>query len=193
MSRRRRTTPGPRRLAALLGAAALALGPAAGSASASPARAAAAALTPGCGQIPIVPGIPPWGFHTGAFTGPRGSFARGHGDIDLAANTVSGVICQEKHVAGRTRAITMTVAHHLDYHSHRAVMWGFPGNVMKIHVRIRASDDPGCEAGTVGRATLFASYNGVRSDSVQFFFPPACADQNHLYHGSQVNNQVPPL
>jgi hypothetical protein len=50
-----------------------------------------------------------------------------------------------------------------------------------------------CKVGTVGRATLFASYNGVRSDSVQFFFPAACKRQSHLYHGTQVNNQVPPL
>jgi hypothetical protein len=64
---------------------------------------------------------------------------------------------------------------------------------MKILVRVQASDDPGCEAGTVGHATLFASYNGVRSDSVQFYFPPACEDQDRLYHGTQVNNQVPPL
>jgi len=47
--------------------------------------------------------------------------------------------------------------------------------------------------GTVGRATLFASYNGVRSDNVQFFFLAACRDQDRLYHGTQVNNQVPPL
>ena len=49
---------------------------------------------------------------------PRGdsSFARGHGDINLDANTVSGIICQEKVPA----SITMTVVHHLDYHSHYA-------------------------------------------------------------------------
>jgi hypothetical protein len=46
-------------------------------------------------------------------------------------------------------------------------------------------------AGDAGH--LYASYNGVRSDSVQFFFPAACRDQDHLYHGRQVNNQVPPL
>ena len=40
--------------------------------------------------------------------------------------------------------------------------------------------------------TLFASYNGVRSDSVRFFFPAACKRHDHLYHGPQVNNQVPP-
>jgi hypothetical protein len=154
----------------------------------------AAAYTPGCGDIPIVGGIPPWGFHTGPPIGDTGAFARGHGEIDLEANTVSGVICQE--IRSRihpTRAITMSVEHHLVYHSHVAIMWGFPGNIMKIIVRIRASNDRNCKVGTIGRATLFASYNGVRSDSVQFFFPAACHDADHLYHGPQVNNQVAPL
>jgi hypothetical protein len=155
---------------------------------------AAAADTPGCGQVPIVYGIPPWGFHTGPPAGVTGGFARGHGEINLEAGTVSGIICQELHFRSRpTRSITMTVEHHLVYHSHYATMWGYPGNVMKIVVRVLASNDPGCEVGTVGHATLFASYNGVRSDSVQFFFPVACKDQDYLYHGTQVNNQVPPL
>jgi hypothetical protein len=154
----------------------------------------APAYSAGCGGIPIVPGIPPWGFHTGPPIGEAGSFARGHGDINLDANTVSGIMCQEQRFRNRpTKAITMGVAHHLDYHSHYATMWGYPGNIMKIHVRVVASNDPKCANGTIGRATLFASYNGVRSDSVQFFFPAACSDQDHLYHGTQVNNQVPPL
>jgi hypothetical protein len=51
-----------------------------------------------------------------------------------------------------------------------------PANVMKSVVRVRASSDPRCEVGTVGHAPLFASYNGVRSDSVQFFFPAAYRD-----------------
>jgi hypothetical protein len=154
----------------------------------------AAGYSPGCGQIPIVYGIPPWGFHTGPPIGGTGSFARGHGEINLEANTVSGILCQEDRVRNRpTRAITMTLEHHLVYHSHYAMRWGFPGNIMKIILRVRASSDPKCQVGTVGRATLFASYNGVRSDSVQFFFPAACRDHDHLYHGPQVNNQVPPL
>ncbi|HEY2633051.1 MAG TPA: hypothetical protein VGI26_11815 [Solirubrobacteraceae bacterium] len=155
----------------------------------------ASSFTPGCGHVPIVYGIPPWGFHTGApVTAPTGSFARGHGQIDLGARTVSGILCQEDHLRGRsTRSITMTVEHHLLYQSHYAVMWGFPGNIMKIRVRVRASNDPECAVGTFGRAILFASYNGVRSDSVQFRFPGSCKDHDHLYHGSQVNNQVPPL
>ncbi len=74
----------------------------------------ASAYTAGCGQIPIVAGIPPWGFHTGSPS--DSSFARGHGDINLDASTVSGIICQEK----RSGSITMTVEHHLTYHSHYA-------------------------------------------------------------------------
>ncbi len=148
-----------------------------------------------CAQIPIVGGIPPWGFHTGApITGATGSYARGHGDIDLAANTVSGILCQVDRVRDQPdRLIIMTVERHLVYHSHYAVMWGVPGNIMKIIVRVQSSTDLRCKVGTLGRATLFASYNGVRSDSVQFIFPAACKDHDHLYHGSQVNNQVPPL
>jgi hypothetical protein len=148
-----------------------------------------------CAGVPIIDGTPPWGFNTGApITGPAGSYARGHGDINLAANTVSGILCQADRVRSEPdRLIVMTVEHHLVYHSHVAVMWGFPGNIMKIIVRVQNSTDPQCIVGTVGNVTLFASYNGVRSDSVQFSFPAACADHDHLYHGPQVNNEVPPL
>ena len=148
-----------------------------------------------CAQVPIVGGIPPWGFHTGApITGPTGSYARGHGNINLGANTVSGILCQVDRVRDQPdRLIIMTVEHHLVYHSHHAVMWGVPGNIMKIIVRVKSSTDPRCPVGTLGRGTLFASYNNVRSDSVRFTFSPACQTHDHLYHGPQVNNQVPPL
>lgn len=148
-----------------------------------------------CAQIPIVQGIPPWGFHTGkVITGATGSYARGHGHISLSANTVSGILCQVDRVRNQPdRLIIMTVQHHLLYHSHYARMWGYPGNIMKISVRVKSSTDARCKVGTIGRVTLFASYNNVRSDSVKFVFPAACSDHDHLYHGPQVNNQVPPL
>jgi hypothetical protein len=148
-----------------------------------------------CAAVPIVQGIPPWGFHTGSpITGASGSYARGHGDINLSANTVSGILCQVDRVPGQPdRLIIMNVENHLVYHSHHATLWGFPGNIMKILVRVQSSTDPRCKVGTVGGVTLFASYNNVRSDSVQFTFPAACRDHDHLYHGPQVNNQVPPL
>jgi hypothetical protein len=148
-----------------------------------------------CSQVPIVQGIPPWGFHTGQpITGATGSYARGHGNINLDANTVSGILCQVDRVRNEPdRLIIMTVEHHLVYHSHYAEMWGVPGNIMKINVRVTSSTDSRCKVGTIGHVTLFGSYNNVRSDSVQFFFPAACKDHDHLYHGPQVNNQVPPL
>jgi hypothetical protein len=165
-------------LAVLLPTALLALTGLAGPASAATS----------CSQIPTVYGIPPWGFHTGSYTG-ESSFAKGHGNINLEANTVSGVMCQQD----RAGAIIMSVLPHLVYHSHYATMWGYPGNIIKIKLRVTSSTDAKCTVGTVGRATLYASYNGVRSDSVQFFFPAACKDRDHLYHGTQVDNQVPPL
>ncbi len=148
-----------------------------------------------CSQIPIVQGIPPWGFHTGkVIMGATGSYARGHGHISLSADTVSGILCQVDRVRNQPdRLIIMTVKHHLLYHSHHAVMWGYPGNIMKIKVRVKSSTDSRCKVGTIGRVTLFASYNNVRSDSVKFVFPAACGDHDHVYHGRQVNNQVPPL
>jgi hypothetical protein len=155
----------------------------------------AAAPVQYCAQVPIVGGIPPWGFHTGApITGATGSYARGHGQINLDANTVSGILCQVDRVRHQPdRLIIMTVEPRLVYHSHHAVKWSVPGNIMKIIVRVTSSTDPRCGVGTLGDVTLFASYNGVRSDSVQFTFPAACKDHDHLYHGPQVDNQVPPL
>jgi hypothetical protein len=148
-----------------------------------------------CSQVPIVGGIPPWGFHTGSpISGATGSYARGHGNINLDANTVSGILCQVDRVRNKPdRLIIMNVEPHLVYHSHTAWMWGYEGNIMKINVKVTSSTDARCAVGTIGHVTLFASYNGVRSDSVQFFFPKACRDHDHLYHGPQVNNQVPPL
>jgi hypothetical protein len=146
-----------------------------------------------CSQVPIVQGIPPWGFHTGQpITGATGSYARGHGDINLSAGTVSGILCQVFRVRNQPdRLIIMTPLKHLVYHTHYATMWGVPGNLIKMHVRVKSSTDPGCKVGTVGLLTLFGSYNNVPKDSVQFTFPAACADHNHLYHNKNYS-QVPP-
>jgi hypothetical protein len=147
-----------------------------------------------CSPIPIVGGIPPWGFHTGSpITGATGSYARGHGDINLSSRRISGILCQVDRVRNQPdRLIVMTVLPHLLYYSHVAVLWGFPGNRIKFDVRVKSSTDPRCKVGTVGQVDEFGSYNGVRSDSVRFSFPAACSGHNHLYHGPQVNTQVPP-
>jgi len=56
-------------------------------------RARAGAHT-SCAQIGTVYGIPPWGFHTGSYSG-ESWFAKGHGNINFEANTVSGVMCEQ--------------------------------------------------------------------------------------------------
>jgi hypothetical protein len=148
-----------------------------------------------CAQVPIVRGTPPWGFNTGRpITGATGSYARGHGNINLSRNTVSGILCQVNRVRHRPdRLIIMTVEHHLLYHSHYAMRYGVLGNIMAIKVRVTHSTDRRCRIGTIGRVVIFASYNGVREDSVRFTFPAACRDHNHFYRGPQVNAEVPPL
>jgi hypothetical protein len=145
--------------------------------------------------IPAGSGIPPWGFHTGQpITGATGSYARAWGDINLGTSWISGKICQVDRVRGQPDGmIVMKPEPHIIYHTHYAKLWGYPGNLIKVNVKVVSSTDPRCKVGTVGQMTMYASYNGVRSDSVQFSFGASCGDHNHLYHGPQVNAQVPPL
>ena len=152
------------------------------------------AIYPCFNRIPGTPGIPPWGFHTGPpLAGDSGSYARAVGDIDLASNWITGTICQVNLEPGQpSRLIMLSPGPRIIAHSHDAIMWGYPGNLVVTKVKVVASNDPSCKVGTVGTMTMFGSYNGVRSDSIQFQFPPSCKDHNHLYHGPQVNAQVPP-
>ncbi len=145
-------------------------------------------------QLPGVQGIPPWGFHTGnPLTGTTGSYARAYGNINLDTNQISGKICQVQFGHHVEHLIVMSAQSPIIYHTHVGEMWGYPGNIIKVHVKVRSSTDTRCKVGTVGVMTMFGSYNGVRSDSVQFVFPAACKNHNSLYHGPQVNAQVPPL
>jgi hypothetical protein len=148
-----------------------------------------------CSAIPIVNVQPQeWGFHAGQpITGVAGSYARGHGKINLSARTVSGIMCQVDRVRNAPdRQIVLSVDRHLVYASHHAVMFGVRGNIMKIDVRVKSTTDPKCPVGTRGKATIFASYNNVHEDSVQFFFPAACKGHRHRYTGPGVVTNVPP-
>jgi hypothetical protein len=139
--------------------------------------------------IPPGSGIPPWGFHA-----PQGhAYAHGWGNINLNTNWISGYICQDDRRHNQAVSIKVTLEPHIIYHTHTATMWGYPGNLIKAHVKVAYSNDAECKVGTHGKVTMYASYNGVRSDSIQFFFPADCRDQDQLYHGPQVDAQVPPL
>ena len=148
-----------------------------------------------CAAIPSANITPQeWGFHGGEpITGATGSYTRGHGTINLAASTATGIICQVDRVPGAPdHQIILSVGRHVLYHSHTANMFGVPGNIMKITVRVKSTTDPACPAGTSGQVTIFASYNGVHADSVQYSFPAACRDHRHRYTGSSVVTNVPP-
>jgi hypothetical protein len=86
----------------------------------------------------------------------------------------------------------LTVGPRFNFSSHYAVKWGVPGNIIQLEVRVRTSTDPKCRVGTPGTVTVFASYNGVHRDSVQFAFPRACARHRRLYTGLDVVANVPP-
>jgi hypothetical protein len=93
---------------------------------------------------------------------------------------------------GPDRQVVLTIGHRLVSYSQTAVRWGFPGNLVKLAVRVRQSTDPNCPVGTTGLVTIFASYNGVHQDSVKFFFPAACKSHRHLYHSPSVVTNVEP-
>jgi hypothetical protein len=140
-------------------------------------------------------GIPPWGFHASqSFPGGGRGYAHGWGNIDLGAGLISGEICQNVYGGGRpATAIAVRLGPRIIYHTHYAQLWGYPGNLIKAPVKVIASTDRRCKVGTRGHVNMYASYNGVRSDSIQFVLGAGCRSQNHLYHGPQVDAQVPPL
>jgi hypothetical protein len=171
---------------------------------ATTAASAQAAPLPDCGHyrnytgsgIPAGSGIPPWGFHASqSFAGGGDGFSWGWGDVNLSTSWISGRICQHLYgFAGQPDStVTIEVGPRISDQSHYAMMWGYEGNLVKTSLTVTASTDPACAVGTTGRVTMYASYNGVRNDSMQFFFGPGCDDQDHLYHGPQVVAQVPPL
>jgi hypothetical protein len=134
-----------------------------------------------------------WGFHGGApIFGANGTYTKGHGHINLAAHTADGIICQVQRVHGRDRQIVLSVARHVLDESHHAYMFGVEGNIMKIGVRVRSSTDRACAVGTPGAVTIFASYNNIHRDLVQYSFPRACRDHRRRYTGPSVNTNVPP-
>lgn len=148
-----------------------------------------------CSVIPIAEVQPEeWGFHAGQpRPGANTTYARGHGKIDLSARTASGVICQvDRRPNAPERQIVLSIDRHVIFTSHHAVMFGVPGNIMRIHVHVQSSTDARCLAGTRGEVTIFASYNGVHADDVGFRFPAPCADHTQRYTGPSVVTNVPP-
>jgi hypothetical protein len=132
-----------------------------------------------------------WAFHAGGpITGPTGSYAHGHGG--LAGGSVNGVICQVDRVSGAPdRQIVVSVTK-LIRHQHAVSRPGNLGNLMTVRVKVKSSTDPKCKVGTRGTVSIYATYNGVHADTVQFSFPRACRRHRHSYSGPGVVALVPP-
>jgi hypothetical protein len=152
---------------------------------------AAAAAAPCFAQIPPFKGNPQWGFHTGPpITGKSGSYSRAIGDVDLGSGSISGTVCQVNVVGGVQRLIVLKPKHVLS-HTHYGKPFGHLGNLMSVQVKVTSSTDKNCKVGTTGTMTVNATYNGVKSASVQFAFPASCKGHDHTYHSSQVDALVP--
>lgn len=171
-------------LAALCGSLAAGL-------SASAAGTAAGAQAPCFAQIPPFHGNPQWGFHTGPpITGKNGTYSRAIGDVRLSSGTISGTICQVKIADGDQKLIVLKPTRVLS-HTHYGKPFGALGNLMSVQVKVKSSTDKSCRVGATGTMTVNATYNGVKSASVQFNFPPTCKGHNQTYHSSQVDALVP--
>ena len=135
-----------------------------------------------------------WGYHAGQpISGATGSYSRGHGTLNLSSWKTTGIICQVDRVANQPdREIVLSVGAKALFASHTATMFGVAGNIVKLSVTVKSSTDSQCAVKTKGRVTIFASYNGVHADAVDFWFPAACKDHKHNYTGSSVITNVPP-
>jgi hypothetical protein len=135
-----------------------------------------------------------WGYHAGQpITGATGSYSRGHGTLNLSSWKTTGIICQVDRVTNQPdREIVLSVGSKALHASHTATMFGVAGNVVKLSVTVKSSTDSNCAVKTKGRVTIFASYNGVHADAVDFWFPAACKDHKHNYTGASVITNVPP-
>ena len=108
----------------------------------------------------------------------------------LSSGSISGTVCQVNIAGGVQKLIVLKPTRVLS-HTHYGKPFGQLGNLMAVQVKVKSSTDKNCKVGTTGTMTVNATYNGVKSASVQFGFPAACKGHNQTYHSSQVDALVP--
>jgi hypothetical protein len=141
--------------------------------------------------LPAGPAHPAWAFRVAApIQTATGSYAHGRGT--LSGPHATGHVCQVDRVAtAPDRQIILKVTRVLVGPRHGAVLFGVPGNLMALGVRVTSSTDSSCHVGTPGTLTLFASFNGIKKDLVKFSFGRGCRSHNHAYTGPRVVALVP--
>jgi hypothetical protein len=170
--------------------------------SASAVLAATAAIAAGAtaeaaasAQCPLKVGSPSggdvqWAFTetgppTGKHPGIKSSYTHGRGN--WTAGRATGTACSaDTPTSGPSRNLVLAVSGKAKL-SPGITELGLRGVGLVLRVRIKASDDRACAAGTLGTVTLFASYYAIHRDSVSLHFAAACSGHDHRYTGSQVH------
>jgi hypothetical protein len=146
-------------------------------------------------QCPLTTGLPSGGDVQWAFTetGPPGGHHPGisssytHGRGSWTSGRANGTVCsQDVLTRGPSRNLVLGVAGQATL-TPKVTELGLLGVRLVLPVKVSATDDGTCQAGTRGTAALFASYFAVHRDSLSLHFAAQCADHDHLYSGPQLH------
>lgn len=126
------------------------------------------------------------GAPSGTHKGISSSYTHGRGTWQ--SGKASGTICHADQLTGgkgsQNLVLSMTGNSKLSPHVTRL---GLLGVELGLKVKVAASDDSACPAGSLGTVTLFASYYSVHKDSVRLSFAGGCADHDHSFTGSSLH------
>lgn len=110
-----------------------------------------------------------------------------HGRGSWGAGRGAGTICTEDGVAGlpaHNLVLAVTGAAHI---SPQITRLGHLGTGLALNVKVAASDDHTCAAGTNGTVALFASYYQGHHDSFELRLSGGCGSYRYTYTGTQVH------
>ncbi|HEY2632882.1 MAG TPA: hypothetical protein VGI26_10960 [Solirubrobacteraceae bacterium] len=123
---------------------------------------------------------------SGAHKGIASSYTHGKGRWQ--GGKATGTVCHEDSLTGgkgsQNLVLVMSGTSKLSPHVTRL---GLLGVELALKVKVSASDDSACAAGTSGTVTLFASYYSTHKDSLALSFGSGCSDHDHRYGGSSLH------
>ena len=168
--------------AALAAAAALATGSAASARTVTCPASAASSLGP------VQWAFTGLGAPSASGAGIRNSWFRGNGTWN--AGRAVGTICADDSGGGRPKSRIVLRVSGASTLSPGIVKLGLKGVGIVIPVRVSATDDHACPAGTTGTITLFASYYSVHRDSMAAHFHGGCADHDLTFTGMVLRVEI---
>jgi hypothetical protein len=155
-----------------------------------------AATAAGTGRVacPLQPGNPSGGDVQWAFTDsgrPAGNTVKSsyvHGRGNWTKGKARGTACTtdslKAHAGVRDLVLRVSGKSKL---TGRVKQNGVQGVRLVLGVKVHASDDKACAAGTAGKIRLFASYGSVHRDAMRIVFGSHCTGHNFSYRGSSLH------